>query len=98
MSSGDRSIQQRLMGIMLLTSAAAIAISCMGFGGYEYIASRNRMMEQVGTLARVIAANSTGALAFRDERDAQIVLAALISEPSIEAAALYDGSGELFVH
>jgi signal transduction histidine kinase/ActR/RegA family two-component response regulator len=98
MSSGDRSIQQRLMSIMLLTSAAAIAISCMGFGGYEYIASRNRMMEQVGTLARVIAANSTGALAFRDERDAQSVLAALVSEPSIEAAALYDESGELFVH
>lgn len=98
MSGGARSIQQRLMRIMLLTSAAAIAISCLGFGGYEYIASRDRMMEQVSTLARVIAANSTGALAFRDERDAQSVLAALRSEPTIQAAALYDGNGELFVY
>jgi signal transduction histidine kinase/ActR/RegA family two-component response regulator len=98
MSSGARSIQQRLMSIMLLTSAAAIALSCLGFGGYEYFASRNRMMEQVSTLARVIAANSTGALAFRDERDAQSVLAALKSEPSIQVAALYDGHGDLFVH
>ena len=98
MSSGARSIQQRLMRIMLLTSTVVIAFSCLGFGGYEYIASRDRMMEQVSTLARVIAANSTGALAFRDERDAQSVLAALRSEPSIQAAALYDGNGELFVH
>lgn len=91
------SVRQRLMSIMLLTSAAAIALTCIGFGAYEYLAARNRLLEHVDTLARVVAANSTAALAFRDERDASDVLAALKSEPSIRAAALYDESGILFV-
>jgi signal transduction histidine kinase/ActR/RegA family two-component response regulator/HAMP domain-containing protein len=90
-------VRRRLMSIMLLTSAAAIALTCLGFGGYEYVASRGRLHEQVATLARVIATNSTAALAFRDERDAYDVLAALKYEPNIEAAALYDANGEIFV-
>lgn len=94
----SRPVRQRLMSIMLLTSAAAIALMTIGFGSYEYLASRNRLMENVSTLARITAANSTAALAFRDERDAYDVLAALKSEPSIVAAALYDTTGELFVH
>jgi signal transduction histidine kinase/FixJ family two-component response regulator len=85
------------MSIMLLTSAAAIALACLGFGGYEYYASRNRLEYQVSTLARIIAANSTAALAFQDERDAVSVLSALKSEPNIVAAALYDADGVLFV-
>src|SRR5688500_5002257 len=90
-------ISQRLMSIMLLTSAAAIALACLGFGGYEYYASRNRLEDQVSTLARIIAANSTAALAFQDERDAVSVLSALKSEPNIKVAALYDANGALFV-
>jgi signal transduction histidine kinase/FixJ family two-component response regulator/HAMP domain-containing protein len=90
-------ISQRLMSIMLLTSAAAIALACLGFGGYEYYASRNRLEDQLSTLARIIAANSTAALAFQDERDAVSVLSALKSEPNITMAALYDANGALFV-
>src|SRR5690606_22521021 len=66
-----RPVRQRLMSIMLLTSAA--------------------------TLAQIIAANSTAALAFRDERGAYDVLASLRSEPSITAAVLYDQDGTIFV-
>jgi signal transduction histidine kinase/ActR/RegA family two-component response regulator len=95
--SNTTPVRKRLMSIMLLTSAAAIALTCLGFGGYEYVASRTRLREQVATLARIIATNSTAALAFRDERDAYDVLAALKSEPSIEAAALYDANGQVFV-
>ncbi len=93
----SRPVRQRLMSIMLFTSAAAIALMTIGFGSYEYLASRNRLMENVSTLARITATNSTAALAFRDERDAYDVLAALKSEPTIVAAVLYDETGELFV-
>jgi len=92
-----RPVRQRLMSIMLLTSAAAIALMTIGFGSYEYIAARNRLMENVSTLAQIIAANSTAALAFRDERGAYDVLASLRSEPSITAAVLYDQDGTIFV-
>jgi methyl-accepting chemotaxis protein len=84
------------MGIMLLTSAAAIVLTCSALILYEIVTSRDESPAQVATLARVVSANSTAALAFRDEQDAQEVLATLRTEPSIVAAALYDEGGRLF--
>jgi PAS domain S-box-containing protein len=97
MARAPTPVRQRLMRMMLLTSAAAIALTCIGLGGYEYFASRNQMRDQVVTLSRVIAANSTASLAFRDDKDAFDILAGLRSAPSIAAAALYDEQGVLFV-
>jgi uncharacterized membrane protein affecting hemolysin expression len=84
------------MGIMLLTSAAAIVLTCSALILYEIVTSRDESPAQVATLARVVSANSTAPLAFRDEQDAQEVLATLRTEPSIVAAALYDEGGRLF--
>jgi signal transduction histidine kinase/ActR/RegA family two-component response regulator len=84
------------MAIMLLTSAAAIVLTSSALILYELVTTRDESLEQVATLARVVAANSTAALAFRDEHDAQEVLATLRTEPSIVSAALYDQRGELF--
>ncbi|HKQ16548.1 MAG TPA: ATP-binding protein [Steroidobacteraceae bacterium] len=81
---------------MLLTSAAAIVLTCSALILYEIITSRRESLEQVATLARIVSANSTAALAFRDEQDAQEVLATLRTQPGILAAALYDDGGELF--
>ena len=82
--------------MMLLTSAAAIVLTCAAFVAYELSTARRNAQEQIATLARIVAANSTAALAFRDERDAKEVLAALQAEPGIIAAALYDESGSIF--
>ena len=84
------------MAIMLLTSAAAIVLTCSALILYELVTTRDESLEQVATLARVVSANSTAALAFRDEQDAQEVLATLRTEPSIVSAALYDEHGKLF--
>jgi signal transduction histidine kinase/ActR/RegA family two-component response regulator len=84
------------MAIMLLTSAAAIVLTCSSLILYELITSRRESLEQIATLARIVSANSTAALAFRDEQDAQEVLATLRTEPGIVAAALYDESGKVF--
>jgi signal transduction histidine kinase/ActR/RegA family two-component response regulator len=84
------------MGIMLLTSAAAIVLTCSALILYELITTRGESLQQTATLARVVSANSTAALAFRDDQDAQEVLATLSAEPSIVAAALYDRDGRLF--
>jgi signal transduction histidine kinase/ActR/RegA family two-component response regulator len=84
------------MGIMLLTSAAAIVLTCSALILYELITTRGESLQQVATLARIVSANSTAALAFRDDQDAQEVLATLRTEPSIVAAALYDEHGKPF--
>jgi uncharacterized membrane protein affecting hemolysin expression len=84
------------MGIMLLTSAAAIVLTCSALILYELVTTRDESLQQVATLARIVSANSTAALAFRDEQDAQEVLATLRTEPSIVAAVLYDEHGKPF--
>ena len=89
-------IRRRLMGMMLITSAAAILLTCTGFVIYEFTAARQQARDQISTLARIIATNSTAALAFKDSEDAQDVLAALKNEPSVSAAALYDSKGAIF--
>jgi signal transduction histidine kinase/ActR/RegA family two-component response regulator/uncharacterized membrane protein affecting hemolysin expression len=83
------------MATMLLTSAAAIVLTCAALMLYELVTSRDESLEQVATLARIVSANSTAALAFRDEQDAQEVLGTLRIEPSIVAAALYDENGKM---
>lgn len=96
MSHSPHPVRRRLMQMMLLTSTAAVLLTCSAFVVYELIASRRQVLEQVATLARIIAANSTAALAFRDEQDAAQVLATLKTESSIVAAALYDAQGGIF--
>jgi len=53
-------------------------------------------MENLSTIGKIIAANSTAALAFDNEGDAKEILAALKAEPHIVAAGLYDRNGRLF--
>jgi len=83
------------MATMLLTSAAAIVLTCAALILYELLTTRDESLEQVATLARVVCANSTAAVAFRDEQDAQEVLRTLRTEPSIVSAALYDERGKM---
>ncbi|HEY7640999.1 MAG TPA: ATP-binding protein [Steroidobacteraceae bacterium] len=83
------------MATMLLTSAAAIVLTCAALILYELVTSRDESLEQVATLARIVSANSTAALAFRDEQDAQEVLGTLRTEPSVTAAAIYDENGKM---
>jgi nitrogen fixation/metabolism regulation signal transduction histidine kinase len=91
-----RTIRRRLMSVTLLTSAAGIALTCAALIVHEYLSSRAQALEQLHTLARVIATNSTAALAFDDAVGAEQLLASLHSEPSVMAAALYDKNGRLF--
>ncbi|HEU4601846.1 MAG TPA: ATP-binding protein [Steroidobacteraceae bacterium] len=96
MPQSASAIRRRVMGMMLITSAAAILLTCSGFVIYEFTATRQQVLEQISTLARIIATNSTAALAFHDVDDAQEVLAALRNEPSVSTAALYDEHGAVF--
>jgi signal transduction histidine kinase/ActR/RegA family two-component response regulator len=95
MTGVSQPLRRRLMASMLLISAAAIVLTCSALILYELITTRDETLEQVATLARIVSANSTAALAFRDEQDAQEVLATLRTEPSIVAAALYDENGTM---
>ena len=95
-SPPGRSIRHRLITIILLTSVAVLALTSITLLVYEFVSFRRTMAQDLSTLARVIATNSTAALAFENPADAEEVLAALKAEPSVIAAALYDSNGRLF--
>jgi signal transduction histidine kinase len=74
--------------VLLLTSAAFVT--------YQVVTFRQTMRNNLATRARILAANSTAALAFANEADATEILSALKSDPHMVAAALYDRAGHLF--
>jgi len=89
-------IRRTLTTIMMATSFAALLFTSLAFLTYEYIAFRRDMRQQVETIGKIVASNTTAALAFADAEAAGEVLSSLREEPSIVAAALYDGDGALF--
>ena len=91
-----QTIRRRLIRLMLLTSAAGIGLTCAALILLQFSNSRSQALEQGATLARIIATNSTAALAFGDRGDAEQVLASLHTEPSIVDAVLYDAHGKIF--
>ncbi len=89
-------IRRKVTAAIMFTSGIVLILACLAFIIYEFVAFRKTIKENTGTLARIIAANSTGALAFQNEADAKDVLSALKAETHITAAALYDQKGNLF--
>ena len=92
----NSSIQRKLIGGMLVTSAAVLAVTSGGFLVYELTTFRQTARENLASVARVMAANSAAALAFDNRDDAREVLSALASEGHIVVAGLYDEHGTLF--
>jgi PAS domain S-box-containing protein len=89
-------IQRRLVKIVLLTSGAALLVACSTILTYEFVTFRRTTVQQASTLGKIVAANSTAALAFDNPDDADEILSALKAEPLIVAAGLYDREGRLF--
>ena len=92
----DLSIKWKLTWIILGTSTAALLLACVAFVGYELRTFRDRMVQEVSTLAGVIGENSKAALIFQDPEAAEGTLAALGNEEQIVAAAVYGADGLLF--
>ena len=90
------SIKRKVIRVILLTSITTLLVTVVAFMVYDLVTFRKIMVQNLGIQARMIADNSTAALAFRNETDAANVLASLRSEPQIVAAAIYDGQGKLF--
>lgn len=89
-------LRQRLMAILLETSGVVLLLTCGAFLVHEFLSFRSAALANLSTLGRVVAANSTAALAFQNADDATETLAGLAAEPHIVAAALYTREGQLF--
>jgi len=89
-------IRHTLMKVIFISCGAALLITSTAYLAYELLTYRGSSVQQLETLGKVIASNSTAALAFDNTDDATAVLSALRADPQIRAAVLYDRFGRIF--
>lgn len=79
-------------------SAVTLSLLLMGviFIISDRFVARQSLSEEVSTLAKVIASQSTAALSFYDKNTAEETLSALRLDSTIELSCIYDKSGKLF--
>jgi len=91
----DWPIKRKLTAILLLISGLVLLLTSAAFVTYEVVTFRQAIRSQLATRSRILAANSTAALAFANEADATEILGALKYDPHMVAAALYDRNGRV---
>ncbi|HEX2854624.1 MAG TPA: PAS domain S-box protein [Opitutaceae bacterium] len=92
----DAPIRRKLVVVIFLTSVMAMLLMGGTLFVYEYMSFRQATLAQFSSLAKIIAANNTAALAFQNQEDAQEMLGTLKAEPLVTAASLYREDGNLF--
>jgi PAS domain S-box-containing protein len=89
-----RSIRGKLTRIIMLTSTAAVLLTCAGFTVSGLMNLRTRRMADLSTLAQVVGANSDASLTTGDRDAALEVLKGLRAKPSIIAASVFTNKGQ----
>ncbi|MBV9505911.1 MAG: PAS domain-containing protein [Acidobacteriia bacterium] len=90
----DRPIKQKLAFITLVTTGIALLLAGVGNLLVDSILFRSNLRRDLTVLARVIADNSTAALAFNDQATASQTLGALKERSHIAGACIYRNSGQ----
>jgi len=91
----DWPIKRKLTAILLLISGLVLVLTSAAFVTYQVVTFRGTIQSHLATRSRILAANSTAALAFANEADATEILAALKYDPHMVAAALYNQDGRV---
>lgn len=89
-------IRRKLIFVIMLTSATVVLLACLAFSGYEFVAARQEMIDELSSTAAMIADNSSAALAFDDGDSATRTLHALTVYPHIVVGVVYDKTGRRF--
>ena len=95
LSFRNRPIRQKLVIITMVTTAAALLLTGLGIIMADSVLFRGYLNRDLSALARIVADNSTAALAFNDPASAQQTLAALHARPHVELACIYRLNGTL---
>lgn len=90
------SLRTKVVLVIFMTSAIALAMACAAFVAYEFSSVRTRMVSQLGAMAGIAGENCKAALAFGDRNDASKTLAGLRADNRVLAAAVYSRDGGLF--
>lgn len=92
------SLQRKLMLMTMLTSGLVLLVTSTACMLHHVWTLRRTATAHLSTVAAVLGANSTAALAFGDANAATEMLTALKAEPFVVAAILHTSTGALFAH
>ena len=94
----DISIRTKLTILIVSISTVSLLLASIAFITSDRINTQQTVSDNLGTMADIIAANSSAALLFSDPDAAQETLSFLNSQQHIQAAAIYDGDEKEFAH
>lgn len=91
-------IREKLNIIILLVCASTLILTfAISFASQWYL-YQQKVLEEVQTLSRVIAANSKAGLAFEDRKSLQKILQSLGAKQSIIQSEIFTADGRLLAH
>ena len=91
-----RSVRQKVMLVVLVTTVTALAVTALAMLLYETRAYRTTIVNDLQAQADIVGRASAPALAFNDPSAAQANLALLRARPQITGALIEDGAGRVF--
>ncbi len=94
----DISIRTKLTILIVSISSVSLLLASIAFITSDRINTQQTVSDNLGTMADIIAANSSAALLFSDPVAAQETLSFLNSQQHIQAAAIYDSDEKEFAH
>jgi len=92
----NRSIQTKLMLVLLLVSSTVVFLTCTAFVVIDSYLTKQAMVKQAGSLASVLGIQSTSALRFNDPLTGKELLGCLRELPHLVQSCIYDGKGQVF--
>lgn len=92
----DIPIRSKLTLIIMMTCGVALVLGAVALAVRFAVAEEDNLARHMAILTRIVATNSTSALAFDDPEWARQTLAALDADPGVSAADIYDVQGKLF--
>lgn len=85
----DLSVSHKLAIILTITTTVASFLMAVAFSAYDYSSSKLDARVHLTTLGKIVADNSTAAVAFNDAQSAGEVLNTLHQEPDIQDGCTY---------
>lgn len=90
------SIRRKMVLIIMMISAIALTVASVAFIATDRINARQSIEENLRTLAKITAANSSAAILFGDKTSAEETLDFMSRQQYIQAAVLYGQDGKFF--
>jgi signal transduction histidine kinase len=90
-------VQAKVTGVAMATSGIALLLATFALLLNEYFSQREATAGRLQIIARIVAAQSSAAVAFKDSHAAEEILGSLRAEEDLEAASIYTTDGALFV-